>query len=708
MNWGTLRYILLPLLSCLASFLLAITAWRRRDVAGARAFTLMLISGMIWSLGSVVETALPGLHAKIFWDNIQFIGMDLLGPATLIFALQFTGHHRLLKCPLFITITLMFLADQILVWTDPLHGAVRPEAWLEPLGPFTALVYDWGWWAWVNILYNLALVGGSFILLGLHFIHQSQVYRLQAGAVIVGLALPWLGGVATMAGLFPNTQRDAFPVLFGAGSLVLAWGLFRWRLFDIVPVAYNTLMKSMGDGLIVLDSHNRVIDLNPAAAAIFAGSSYLRVGDVIDQHLPELAEVLVGEAGLHRVYQCRETGRYYDIRSSLLPSRRGQRPAGTLIVLRDITKREHLQAELQASEMKYRSVVERAMDGIIIIKNLMIFYCNPQFAAMLGYEPAELEGQAFPQYIDQNDRAFVLTRYEGRLKGETVPERYEFRLLHRSGSTIKVQINAGVIDYGDQRVTLVFIRDVSDYQEVERQRLELEMQRWKNEMLRMFISDVSHDFKTPITVLKTNLHLLGLRGGDEKTRRWISTASEKVDLLQKIVDGMLVMSQLQTTVTFRNHLTGRELNDLIAGLVREQRMVAVARDQSLIFEADPDLPGIEIDQAMLLMALRNLLENAIRYTPDAGKIEVVTGTCAQDVYIGISDSGCGISDDDLPHIFDRFYRGASHRPSDGGLGLGLSIARSIVEAHGGQILVESIQGEGSIFCVKIPVHIPEN
>jgi len=196
--------------------------------------------------------------------------------AFLAFALQYTGRklaHPKRTWGLLTIVPVIFL---LLVFTNDLHGLVQPAAWLVPGEPFSALVYDFTVPVWVTTIYCYGPFLSGVLVLITHFTRSQPLYRAQVGTVIIGALIPLVGTVLTLMGITLTFHRDTTPFTFAIGNLVVAWGLFRYRLFDVVPVARDAVIEGMSDVVVVLDAQNRVVDLNPAAQAV-VGSKASRV-----------------------------------------------------------------------------------------------------------------------------------------------------------------------------------------------------------------------------------------------------------------------------------------------------------------------------------------------------------------------------------------------------------------------------------------------
>lgn len=218
---------------------------------------------------------------------------------------------------------------------------------------------------------------------------------------------------------------------------------------------------------------------------------------------------------------------------------------------------------------------------------------------------------------------------------------------------------------------------------------------------REFIEDFSHEIKTPLAIIKGELEvtLKKIRSVKEYETT-LHSSLEEINRIIKIVDDLLTLARVEAEAL---SLSASSINlaDLIQELVAEMEILARQKNLELTLEkkADPIITG---DQEKLKRVFINLLDNAIKFTPAGGKIEVKVEKEDNLARVQIADSGVGISEEQLQHIFDRFYRGEAGGNSSGS-GLGLSIARSIVEAHKGKIEVKSQVGKGSIFTVFLPL-----
>jgi signal transduction histidine kinase len=230
------------------------------------------------------------------------------------------------------------------------------------------------------------------------------------------------------------------------------------------------------------------------------------------------------------------------------------------------------------------------------------------------------------------------------------------------------------------------------------QRLQ-ELDRLKSKL----IDDISHELRTPVASLNLYLDLL-VQGKEERRSHYIQVLRQQMRRLEEMMEGIIQVSQLEL-MRGQVSFTAVSLAQIIRDVVASQRQRAEALALRLEFSSTPDLPSIWGDASLLSEMSKHLVENAINYT-ESGEIRVraAPSPCGRCVYLLVRDTGIGIAAADLPHLFDRFYRGEgasqSNRP---GVGLGLTVVREIVSLHRGDIDVTSRPGAGTTFVVRLPV-----
>lgn len=226
------------------------------------------------------------------------------------------------------------------------------------------------------------------------------------------------------------------------------------------------------------------------------------------------------------------------------------------------------------------------------------------------------------------------------------------------------------------------------------------------EAQRRFVADSSHELRTPLTVIKGNLHLLAREPDADERATLISITESEVSRLNRMVNDLLYMAQVQAGHDIKPVLRPVELDSLLLDIYARAKALAAVKNQNVTLVHE-DVATTLGDRDQLQHLFLNLVDNAIKYTPEGGTISLGLWVEEDTARIEITDTGPGIGKEDLPHIFDRFYRTQSARDATrSGSGLGLSIVRTIAEAHNGKIAVASTPGSGTTFRLTLKLYSP--
>jgi two-component system phosphate regulon sensor histidine kinase PhoR len=219
-----------------------------------------------------------------------------------------------------------------------------------------------------------------------------------------------------------------------------------------------------------------------------------------------------------------------------------------------------------------------------------------------------------------------------------------------------------------------------------------------------FVSAVSHEMKTPLAGIKAYVELLvdGDAEDDQTREEFLNVINSQADRLQRLVDNMLNLARIEAGVVSVNK-KNRSLNELLEEACHVVQPAAEAKRIELVTELSPLYLGVLADRDMLLQSAINLLSNAIKYTPDEGRVTLRSRLADDDVTFEVEDTGVGLSEEDQQRVFEKFYRVKNQKTMAAGTGLGLPLAKHIVEdVHGGRLSVESTLGVGSRFSVTLP------
>ena len=324
---------------------MAVVTWQRRATPGGTSFTLLAVALAEWSFMSALEKAVSGLAAKVVCAKIEYLGITSVPTLWLMFALGYSQQEDWLTRRNVLLLWIMPIITVALAATNEWHrlvwSSIAPAS--DRDGAF--LVFAHGPWFWIFAAYNYALILVGTVALAAALLRFPQVYRRQAVAILIGLAFPWVSNAIYLAGWSPFRGLDLTPFAFTLTGVVCAWGMFRFQLFDLVPVARDVVIESMGDGVVVLDAQDRIADINPAAQRMLGVARASPVGQPIGAVLRAWPDVVthVGTAteSQSEIRLDRDTALYLDVRLTALRNHYGQ-ITGRLILLRDVTERKLL------------------------------------------------------------------------------------------------------------------------------------------------------------------------------------------------------------------------------------------------------------------------------------------------------------------------------------------------------------------------------
>lgn len=227
------------------------------------------------------------------------------------------------------------------------------------------------------------------------------------------------------------------------------------------------------------------------------------------------------------------------------------------------------------------------------------------------------------------------------------------------------------------------------------------------EARRNLVADISHELRTPLTVLQGKIEAM-LDGVIRPSPDNLASLHGEVLLLSRLVADLHTLS-LAEAGKLKLNRTSASLEEIARRVVDSFQLPAAEKGISLFLHIPPNFPQVLVDAERISQVLANLLSNALHYTPEKGAVKVEVRELAEDkdrrsVLLSVSDTGTGITPEDLPHIFDRFYRADHSRArATGGSGIGLAIVKELVEAHGGRVWVESKPSRGSTFYLTLPI-----
>lgn len=366
-------------------------------------------------------------------------------------------------------------------------------------------------------------------------------------------------------------------------------------------------------------------------------------------------------------------------------------------------------AERKRAETRNRylsELLQVVSDAIISTdKEFNIVSWNNAAEAIYGWREADVLGRGIDEVIAHS---YVDTTEEKALAALMLDGHWEGEVLQRcqDGTLINIYSSVSIItdDDGQPTGAVAVNRDITERKQSAQHQLDLMIEREKATFLRDILANISHDIRTPLTVINTSLYLLERHTDPEQRHRKLTEIKIQASLLENIIQNLLTMSRLDTLPELRlapTHIDQvlREVADKLQPTI-EKKLIRFTLDTA------DGLPLISADSGQLYRVFINLVENALHYTEDEGAVTVRASSGEGEIIVEVIDTGIGIAPEDQARIFERFYRADKARQMDSahaGTGLGLAIVRSIVEMHRGSIEVESVVGEGSTFRVMLPL-----
>jgi two-component system, OmpR family, phosphate regulon sensor histidine kinase PhoR len=343
--------------------------------------------------------------------------------------------------------------------------------------------------------------------------------------------------------------------------------------------------------------------------------------------------------------------------------------------------------ELERVRSRLEATLANLSDGVVITDHVgHVVMANEAALAMVG-APGDTLGMAFVEVARDHELAELVA---GVLSGPN--DAADQVIVHgKTGRTL--QAAAQRLDAADQRIGVLVLRDMTELRRLEGMR-------------RDFVANVSHELRTPLTSIRALVETLeaGALHDPEVSSDFLSRIIGEVDRLALLVDELLDLARLESG-RVRLVLELTEPETVVTHALRRLAPQTERAGLTVELRVESGIPAIVADRARIEQVLLNLVHNAIKFTPSGGNIRVVLRRTGESVEIRVEDTGVGLSPEDLPRVFERFYKADRARRSQG-TGLGLAIAKHIVQVHGGSIWAEANALAGAVFAFTLPVAGP--
>ena len=724
MKIADLFIIFLPVLSLFVALAVLFRAWRYRPGHVVTSFLWLMVAIAWWLLSAIIENMSTNVSFSIFWMKMCYLGITTLPVIWFVFTLQYSDRGKRLTRPGMVLLFVLPAVTLIMVWTNDINHMIWKSIVVDTSFYPSVKTVTYNAWFWVHAIYSyILLLAGTINLSGLFF-RTSGIYRKQTGILLLASFTPLVANLLFITGIGPSFSIDPTPMAFVVTGVAFLWGLSRTQLLHMMPVAYETIFRSMADGVIIIDKQDLVVETNPAAQRILKLNKTEMIGKTLKQVIPgyEYSLELKTDMNVTELTISLEQDRmerFYNLYMSSIVT--GQRSSGHIVLLHDDTERRKAENEFRekavletelnerkkmevalADEVTRRRIlVDQSRDGIVILdQDGHVYEANQRFADMLGYSLEEVS------QLHVFDWEFLYPREQVIEMLRTVDEKGDhFETQHRrkDGTVFNVEISTNGAMFAGHKLIFCVCRDITERKKAE-EKLKQAMADLEqssaclaatNKEMESFSYSVSHDLRSPLrsidgfsqALLEDYQDKLDEHGKEYLNR--LRSASQKMG---ELIDGLLKLSRLTRS---EMHQEIVDLSALAEEIITRFQETQPKRHTKFIIGNGLTARG---DPQLLRVLLENLLGNAWKFTmkiPQA-EIEFDKLNNGNGKTFFVKDNGAGFDMAYADKLFSAFQR--LHDTTDfPGTGIGLATVQRIINRHGGSIRAEGVVDKGATF-----------
>jgi two-component system cell cycle sensor histidine kinase/response regulator CckA len=558
---------------------------------------------------------------------------------------------------------------------------------------------------------------------------ESPVERVLREGLVVGLANHTL--LLSKDGTERPIADSAAPIRDENGELTGVVLVFRDQSEDRERQKelersrreWEQIFQAVGHPTIILDPEFRILEANKEALEMSGLGKDQLLGKKCYQvfhssgeppgECPCMSLMKQDHTKAPSVVEQTEGGRTYLVSCTPIRNEKGILEK-VIHVATDVTQLQETQEALLESQEKFRSLVENATQGILVVQEERIPYANPEALRLFGASMEEVLKAHYLDFTHPEDRELIADRYRRRKLGETVSGVVEFRLVDLSGDIKWVSAHTAQILWEGRPAYLVFLQDLSHQKNIQAEREKLEaqfLQAQKMEAVGRLAGGVAHDFNNMLSVVSGYAELaLSAAQGDKLLENYLGEIQGSVKKSASLVRQLLAFARKQVISP-----SPLDLNEAISNMLKMLKRL-IGEDIELVWIPGHEIWTVYLDPAQLDQILANLLVNARDAIPGTGKVTIETQNAVLDqdysrehpgfvpgeyVMLAVTDDGCGMDKETLEMVFEPFF---TTKGLDKGTGLGLSTVYGIVKQNRGFINVYSEPGEGTTFKIYLPRH----
>ena len=663
-------YAILLLISSIITLYLTFYSWNKRSNPDALYLSFLMLAVSIWTLTGAIEFTSISISTKVFWSQISYLGIVFVGPLWILFTLSYTDYGKWLKNTFIGLLLIIPIIILLLVLTNQWHGLIWTTITPSLSLPGSLLIYGHGLGFYINVAYSYFLMSLGIILLIKCLIQSPKLYQKQVFLILIAAIIPYIANIIYITQMSPVQGLDLTPLAFTITGILVAISIFRFKMLDILPVAYNNLFNKMSSGAIVIDSLKRIVEINQAAEEILKIDKSL-IGTNFEENLQQLNQIFpiikMESSTKTEIEINKPENIWLDLQITPLHKQNYQL-LGWLIIFRDINPIKLAESSLKRSEKEYRDLVDNALVGVYKADlSGNILFANESIVKMFGYDSKdEIEDLNISSlYKNLNDRDIILKKLNdaGKL------EEYEVEMLKKNGSILNILTSASKNGQTISGMTM----DITDQRKAQTQiKKSLKVKD-------MLLKEIHHRVKNNLMVISSLLNLQSRYIKDEASKSIFKDSQNRARSMA-LIHELLYQSHDLKRINFGTYIN-KLTNELFRVYVTDPTKIKLNMDINDIM--------LDINTAIPLgLIVNELVSNSMKHAfPNnkQGKIDIKFNLDNGNYSMIVSDNGIG---------FPQHY---NIENSDS---LGLKIVNSLTEQIDGEIKIEMSEGTKFIINFK--------